>query len=213
MDKEKFTLRFLYRMIVIVMSVFMLMGCGDDDMTAEADDTVYEETTITIDKKGRIVENIVDSFSKPYYDVAEITQEFNVAIADYNNASGSDRVKLKEEPKVENKKLYAKLYFEDYESYEAVQNEEFFFGTIGDAALAGYNLETTLKGCASGDKIGRVQIMGMKDKHIVIFSEKARLITYCPVIYVSANVDVVSENEVRMSSEGGSGLAYIILEK
>jgi len=194
--------------LLILIIVFSLTACEK-----AADDESYDETTITVDKKGQISETIVEAFNKDYYSTDELTTEFNAVIQKYNAQADDNDAAVLKEIKEENGNVYVKLDFKNHEAYEAVQNETFFYGTIGQAYDSGYNMDVTLKGLEAGDKIEKVQIMGMSDKHIVIFSESAKIKLYSPILYVSANVDVVSDKVARSSSESGSGLCYIILEK
>ena len=95
--------------------------------------------------------------------------------------------------------------------YESFVGENLFVGTVNDAYDNGYTMDVTLKGVKEGDKIGKVRIMGMSDKDIIILSEHVRIRTFKDIAYVSANVDVLSDNEARVLSES-DGLAYLILK-
>lgn len=189
----------------IVLMIFVMAGC-------EKKEESFEESIIRIDKKGKINESIVESFNKDYYDANELSMVFNAAIDSYNATIGSEASRL-ESLKVENGKVYASLSYDDCNAYEGVQGSTLFVGTISDAVEAGYSMDVTLKGTEAGDKISRVQIMGMKDKHIIILDEAVKVRVYEPIAYVSANVEVVSEKEARVTSEYGAGLAYIVLKK
>lgn len=186
--------------------VLTLSGCNE-----ESNDS-FAETTISIDKKGRISQQIVESFDKDYYDVNELKQEFEGAISSYNqSADTAEAIKLKD-IHVEDGSVYVSLDYASAKDYSELQKEQLFVGTINDAYNAGYMMSVTLKGTQEGDKIGKVEIMGMSDKHIIILSEPVRVHAYSNIKYVSANVDVISETDARVSSESG-GLAYIILDK
>lgn len=183
------------------------MGCGGDSKS----DGQYDETTLSIDKKGRVSETIVESFDKDYYDVAELTSEFDKLIDDYNSEHEGKPVTHKE-IKLENGKVFVPLEFASVSDYVGLLNEDLFYGTISDAYDCGYKMDVTMKGVKEGNKIGKVEIMGMKDKQIVILGGRVRLKLSVPIAYVSASVEVLSDKEVRTTSETG-GLAYIILEK
>jgi len=194
--------------ILIVIASFA-MGCGNDGTLSEDS---YDETTISIDKKGRVKEQVVESFNKDYYDINELQSEINSAINDCNSQNGAESSITLKNVKQENGNVYVTLQFTDTHAYESLQNETLFYGTINEAYDKGHSMDVTLKGVQNGDKISKVQIMGMSDKHIVILSEPVKLKTGIPIEYVSANVDVLSKNEVRILSESG-GLAYVVLEK
>ena len=178
-------------------------GCGNDEED-------YEDTTLTVGRKGRVTENIVESFDKDYYDINELTNEFTDSVAKYNESIGGDEIKLKR-IELADSKVYVDLDFTGPSDYERFIGEKLFVGTISDAYDNGYTMDVVLKGTESGDKIGKVQIMGMKDKDIIILSEHVRIKTFRDIAYVSANVDVLDSKEARVLSES-DGLAYIILK-
>ncbi len=189
--------------IFILCALFALYGCS-----SSADDA--DETTITVSKKGRVSERIVENFSKDYYDIEELKGEFSRSVSDYNNTIGDDEITLKN-IELKESKVYVDLDFKGPSDYEKFVGETLFIGTISDAYDEGYSMDVTLKGTANGNKIGKVEIMGMKDKNIVILSEHVRVRTFDDIEYVSANVDVIDDREARVLSES-DGLAYLILK-
>jgi len=206
---------FIYNFVLILIASMGMAGCNsvtDADDTAASVSAIIDEdeTTISIDKKGKIEEIIVENFDKSYYDINELETEFSDLIEDYNSSSTDGKVTLKK-IKLENNKVYVSLDFDSMEDYKGLLNEDLFCGTIKEAYDTGYKMDVTLKGVENGDKIGKVQIMGMQDKQIVILSELVKLSLCKNIAYVSANVEVLSAKEARVLSESG-GLAYIILE-
>jgi hypothetical protein len=107
--------------------------------------------------------------------------------------------------------LTVDLDFTGPSDYENFTGESLFVGSVGDAYDNGYSMDVTLKGVEKGDKIGKVQIMGLSDNSIIILSEHVRVRAFDDIAYVSANVDVIGDNEARVLSES-DGLAYIILK-
>ena len=191
-------------LILIMISMMMLMpGCYDEEGN-------YAETTITVEKKGRVRESIVDTFDKDYYSIDELKAEFTDSVAEYNEAIGGEEIKLR---KIELKesKVYVDLDFTGPSDYENFVGEKLFVGTIGDAYDNGYTMDVVLKGVEKGDKIDKIKIMGMSDRNIIIMSEHARIKTFKDIAYVSANVDVIDGDEARVLNES-DGLAYLILK-
>lgn len=207
---------FLYYFAIILIVSFCLAGCTSSDVkksdnNSDAGAVLNEdETTISIDKKGKIEEIIVETFDKSYYDVGELETEFRNEIDRFNSSGTGGKVSLKK-IKLENNKVYVSLDFDSMEEYKGLLNEDLFCGTIKDAYDIGYKMDVTLKGVQNGDKIGKVEIMGMQNKNIVILSEPVKVSLYKNIAYVSANVEVISDKEARVLSESG-GLAYIVLE-
>ncbi len=187
---------------VAVMSV--LCACSGEEMDE------YAETTLAVGKRGEISERIIESFDKDYYDLGELQSEFESSVSEYNGSIGGDEIKL---GKIElnGTTLTVDLKYTGPSDYENFTGERLFVGTIADACDEGYSMDVTLKGVESGDKIGRVQIMGMINSNIIILSEHVRVKAFDDIAYVSANVDVIGDSEARVLSES-DGLAYIILK-
>ncbi len=180
-----------------------LTGCG----SAEDD---FDETTITVGKKGKVSERIVETFSKDYYNVDELAAEFTRSVNEYNESIGAEEITLKD-ISLKDSSIYVDMNFSGPSDYEKFVGESLFVGTISDAYDEGYTMDVTLKGVDKGDRIGKVEIMGMMDRNIVILSEHVRIRTFDDIAYVSANVDVINDRTARILSES-DGLAYLILK-
>ena len=191
------------RNIIILVLILALTGCA-------AKDEDFEETTITVARKGKVTEKIVESFGRDYYDLEELKGEFARSVSDYNDSIGGEEIELRS-VELKDSKIYVNIDFKGPSDYERFVGETLFVGSINDAYDEGYTMDVTLKGVKTGDKIGKVQIMGMKDKNIVILSEHVRINTFRDIAYVSANVDVIGSRSARVLSES-DGLAYLILE-
>ena len=190
-------------LIFIFTAVLALSGCSE----AEED---FDETTISVSKRGKVSERIVESFNKDYYDLAELEDEFTRSVMEYNAAMGSEEIRVKS-IELKDSQVYVDVDFNGPSDYESFVGENLFVGTVSDAYDNGYSMDVTLKAVDSQDKIGKVQIMGMNDNTIIILSEHGRVKAFKDIAYVSANVDVINSKEVRVLSES-DGLAYLILK-
>ena len=192
-----------FGLLIMLVLACTLCGCatGDDD---------YAETVIIVGKKGHISERIVESFSKDYYDIDELRGEFERSVSDYNESIGSEEIQLKGID-LKDSQVFVNIDFNGPSDYEHFVGEQLFVGTVNEAYDNGYSMDVTLKGVEDGDKIGKVQIMGMIDKDIIILSEHSRVKTFRDIAYVSANVDVIGPKEARVLSES-DGLAYLLLK-
>ncbi len=200
---ELFELKKNTAVILIFALLLGLCACSSDDET-------YEETVLTVLKRGKVTENIVESFDKDYYNIEELSSEFSTSIDEYNNSIGSEEIKL-DRIELKDSKVYVDLIFTGPSDYEKFVGQTLFVGTVSDAYDNGYTLDVTLKGVEKGDLIGKIQLMGMMDNNIIILSEHVRIKTFSDIAYVSANVDVIDDRNARVLSES-DGLAYIILE-
>lgn len=196
--------------VCLVLGTF-LIGCTAKEEEDTVSEAVYNETTIFVDKKGKVSETIVENFDKEYYNVEELKSEMLAQIDEYNSTRNETAIKMTD-VKLENNKVFVSIDFNSCTDYMNMLGEDLFYGTIDEAYDNGYKMDVTLKGTLDGKKISKVEIMGMKDKHILIVSEHAKVVLKEKIAYVSANVDVLGEKEARVLSESG-GLAYMILEK
>ena len=103
--KELLTGRARFLWICLVMTALLLMpGCGKKNE--------YNETSIRILKKGRIENEIIESFGMNYYDAGELRKMLEETVQEYNAGTGEkDRVVLKE-IKVEKKTADVVLEFQ-----------------------------------------------------------------------------------------------------
>ncbi|MCR5832255.1 MAG: hypothetical protein K6G67_08980 [Lachnospiraceae bacterium] len=194
---------FLKICISFLILVF-LCGCKNDEYD-------FAETTITVEKRGKVKESIVENFDKDYYNLEELKTEFTASVDAYNESIGGDEIKLRNIELKKDSKIYVDLEFTGPSDYESFVGEKLFVGTVSDAYDNGYTMDVVLKGVEKGDKIDKLKIMSMADRNIIIMSEHARIRTFKDIAYVSANVDVIDSNEARVLSES-DGLAYLILE-
>lgn len=203
--KEYYSLKNIILYLVIGMlslSAVGLVGCGSKEE--------YYETEIIVGKHGQVTENIVETFDKDYYNADELKQEFENAVLGYNESYSSEEIRMKSF-EVDDGFVFVTLDFTGPSDYENFTNEKLFVGSINDAYDNKYTMDVSLKGIENGDIIGKVQIMGMKDRDIIILSEPVNVKTYKDIAYVSANVDPVGKREARILGESG-GLAYIVLK-
>ena len=175
--------RTLLKICILFVALVPLCGCAKDEYD-------FAETTITVEKRGKVKESIVDQ---------------------YNESIGGDEIKLRKIELKKDSKVYVDLEFTGPSDYESFVGEKLFVGTVSDAYDNGYSMDVVLKGVDKGDKIDKLKIMSMSDRNIIIMSEHARIRTFKDIAYVSANVDVIGSNEARVLSES-DGLAYLILE-
>ncbi len=188
---------------IICASAVFLAACSGGEEN-------YDETTLSVSKKGRVSETIVESFDRDYYDITELKNEFAGAVSDYNDSIGGEEIELKN-IELKNSRVYVDIDFTGPSDYESFVGETLFVGTVNDAYDDGYTMDVMLKGVDRGDIIDKVRIMGMKDKNIIILSEHVKVRTFRDIDYVSANVDVLGSKLARITSES-DGLAYIVLK-
>lgn len=185
--------------------IFALTGCKKEEKEE------YYETTLSFDKEGAVTDVIVESFSEDYYSEDGLRAYFQEKISDYNYSNiGDNGVELKDLT-VEGGKAKATLVFDSPETYTSFYGPVTFFGTISDAYDKGYITETVLKSVNSSETLSKIDLMKIRKEKIIIVSEVVRVISPNKITHVSANVEVINDKEVRISSDS-TGMAYILVK-
>ena len=103
----------------------VLIGCGG---------SVPKESTIAVDKKGKITDTIVEEFDKDFYDSEELQGEIESELAEYNKNYATDHITMKKF-EVKDGTATLQLVFDGSEYYEDYTETTLFNGTklsLGD---------------------------------------------------------------------------------
>lgn len=192
----------LKRFIVLCAAAsILLVGCKKE--------ITFDEPTIEVYKDGTICQTVVETFDKPYYDEAELKAEYDDAIDKFNSSNdGKEKVSLND-LHVADGNVYVSVEYESYKAASDFQSVQIFYGTVEDALKAGYAFGATLKGIEDGNMIEKAGLKALEKNHVLITGESGMVDVPKSIVYVSANVEVVSDNKARVSSDS-SGLAYIV---
>ncbi len=190
----------------------LLTGC-----TAAADNS-----TVTIDKKGKVTSEIVENFDESYYDTEKLKSAVEKAIAAYNKKQGDDKVSMgqlkfdKKQQEVRLKMEYASC--SDYEAFNAVT---LFDGTMAQAGetydFAGVFLDT------GGNETDIAAIRAQyPDARVTVSNEPVDVMTRGKILCVSENVKILGEKKARIlagenqdnenAQTSIAGYAYIIYQ-
>ena len=193
--------------IVLMIGIWgslLLCGCG-------VKSTDVNETTVIVNKNGKVTDAIVEGFDAEYYDASELQSMIDEELAEYGKLSGSKNNAVLSEFTVSKGTARVLIEFATPADYASFNGVSFFYGTISDAYDAGYDLDVTLKSSTGKDTIGKTELMEMGKNHMIIVSEPIRIQAYGKILYSTANVDMIDEKTARISSES-EGLAYMILK-
>jgi len=195
-------MRKLLAIILCCIFILSLCSCKEEQIT-------FDEPSVRVSKNGIITQTIVERFDKSYYNANELQSEIEKAINDYClNGGGKDDVSLSD-VHTDNGNVFVTLVFSSYEADKKFQGEDVFFGTVNEAYDNGYSLDISLLSVEDGSVIGKSELMELKKNHILILSTPGLVNTYNKIVYVSPNVEVIDEKNVRILSDS-SGLAYIV---
>ncbi len=176
----------------------MLLGaCG-----AKLD---VQENTIALQRNGKILEAAVESFDQSYYDQEELDTYVQNAVDDYTAEHGKKSVSVTDS-KVEEKKAYLTLQYENAETFSDFTGIECFSGSIVEAQSAGYDFNLDFypvtEGKADTKTVKGSTLLEDDDLKVLIVKENSDLIVPGKIAYVSTEgTEVTSEKQVNVTQK------------
>lgn len=184
-----------------------LWGCGGSDIdgTAAAEAAAVSNMVIEVRKDGSIIETITEDFAADYYNEDELRSMVLSEVAEFNKSEDKD-ISV---DKFENKKGVITIVMkypsaEAYTSYNSNQYDSrvLFCGTVAEAYDQGYALDVTLKDAGGGEEsIGREELLGMGEKHILISEVPCHVKTFGRILYVGDNVTAAGKNQADLKAD------------
>ena len=164
-----------------------------------------QENTIALQRNGKILEAAVETFDQSYYKEDELNSYIQNAVDDYTAEHGKKSVSVTES-KVEEKKAYLTLQYENAETFQDFSGIECFSGSIVEAQSAGYDSEQDFYPVTDG-KADKKTVRGSSlleddDLKVLIVKENSDLIVPGKIAYVSTEgTEVTSEKQVNVTQK------------
>ena len=164
-----------------------------------------QENTIALQRNGKILEAAVETFDQSYYKEDELNSYIQNAVDDYTAEHGKKSVSVTES-KVEEKKAYLTLQYENAETFQDFSGIECFSGSIVEAQSAGYDFEQDFYPVTDG-KSDKKTVRGSSlleddDLKVLIVKENSDLIVPGKIAYVSTEgTEVTSEKQVNVTQK------------
>lgn len=189
-----------------------LSGCGK---AAKLPDTVVN-TSLVVDKDGRVTSYLVDTFDKDFYSLdglKEMVQNeadaFNIAHTD----ASEDPLVVKAVQSVgEGATVQVVEEFTDTKVYEEYTEKELFYGTRVEALADGISVNLDLVNAEDGTPADQEKLeKALEKNHLLITNASAYI--YCPyqVLYVSEGVVMGEDGYVDTSQS--DGVVTILMKK
>ena len=162
-----------------------------------------QENTIALQRNGKILEAAVETFDQSYYKEDELNSYIQNAVDDFTAEHGKKSVSVTES-KVEEKKAYLTLQYENAETFQDFSGIECFSGSIVEAQSAGYDFEQDFYPVTDG-KADKKTVRGSSlleddDLKVLIVKENSDLIVPGKIAYVSTEgTEVTSEQQVNVT--------------
>ena len=147
----------------------------------------------------------VETFDQSYYKEDELNSYIQNAVDDYTAEHGKKSVSVTES-KVEEKKAYLTLQYENAETFQDFSGIECFSGSIVEAQSAGYDFEQDFYPVTDG-KADKKTVRGSSlleddDLKVLIVKENSDLIVPGKIAYVSTEgTEVTSEKQVNVTQK------------
>ena len=164
-----------------------------------------QENTIALQRNGKILEAAVETFDQSYYKEDELNSYIQNAVDDYTAEHGKKSVSVTES-KVEEKKAYLTLQYENAETFQDFSGIECFSGSIVEAQSAGYDFEQDFypvtDGKAYKNTVRGSSLLEDDDLKVLIVKENSDLIVPGKIAYVSTEgTEVTSEKQVNVTQK------------
>lgn len=192
--------KYIVRLIsTCTLAMLILVGCG-----AAKVPEVVDVTSLVIDGSGVVTSYLVDEFDKDYYSIDDLTDMAVEEAAAYNTQKQSGEIIPLTVDKVEkladgSNKVVVKHIYDSAATYADYNGGVLFYGTVAEAADAGYSLSITMKNVKDNTLYTEAQLMQNEEKYLLITDAKA--VIYCPgkVTYVSEGADYQEDGSVDTS--------------
>lgn len=216
---------------ILVLFAIMLSGCGQSGVPKD-----IRESTLVIDKSGRVTAYLVEEFDKNYYNISELSAMVQEDAANFGGSeANSKQVKIMGVDAMEgdSSRVVVTYRFDDTGSYEELIKDQLFYGTVAEAIQRGYAKGVTLQSVQDGTLMTETDLMQNLGEHLVIFypeqvqpdqvklnpeaEEQGQIVIYCPdkVEFVSQGAVVNQDGSISITWVEGSDYepVYILLKK
>lgn len=210
-------MRKIGKMIFVLSLCFVfLAGCGEAEVPE-----IVNTTSIAVGADGQITLWLIGEFDNADYTVSELASKAREEAARFNSSRENKTAEAVRVEKVEavadgGNKVAVVYQFPGWsECAEFIGNESFFgtncfyFGTAGDAASNGYELDVSLRSIKDNTLLSAGELE-QSDKKLLITDMGAYI--YCPgrVAYISEGATVNEDGSIN--SFNAEGLVYILLK-
>lgn len=181
-----------YIALLAGISIVLLTGCGSG----------ADQSTVSIDGKGKVTAMTVESFDKSWYDFGELEQTVDQAVADYNgqHEKNSIRVKTcKQDEKAQT--VTVTLEYASCEDYRAFNQRELYRGTVKETQEE-YGLPEVFLDRKEKEVQAKAVLAYHPDAQAILLQEPVTVKTPEEILYVSGNVTITGENTARVEDDG-----------
>lgn len=188
---------------------FWMTACG----VSRAESDNLQESSLTIQKDGSILNVIVESFGQDYYSVEGLSDMIQTNIEDYVSRHAFASITLQSAALIlDDSCVRVELQYDSADTYAAFNGVFFFYGTVEEALNQGYLASRLFYDVKDGAilQITNENVENYKNLHICITEENMNLYTFGDILYVDSDSKVQAK---RLASFQDSGQNHIVIFK
>lgn len=194
--------RKMWRAAVLLSGIVLLSGC---EKTSEEEWVPQKPAAISIDPDGKVTEYLSEELDQSYYSFEELSSMLTSEAASYNSEHGEGCVTVTKAEQ-NGKKAELVITYASGEDYAGFNHEEFYYGSMIHAQMAGYLFDVSFRqvsdGVVQGSEVsGSEALKNMADMVVVV---QAPLEVHVPgsVSFTSTNGTVLSADTVYAEESG-----------
>lgn len=188
----------------VILLLALLSGCGTEQGEAHAD-----ITTLRFDRDGAITHTIIEEFKGDGLDASELENMIESEIEEVTGTAGT--IKLKDMDTVGDN-IRVRMTYEDAGLFEIFNNEQLFYGTIGEAEQAGYAMRDGQFVNAQDENGSTMGAFDDTTRHVIVSVLKVAYDTPYKVLYMTRGSARISDTLIDATGVE-EPLVYLILEK
>lgn len=177
-----------------------ITACAKEEVPVEEE----VMNSLSILEDGSIESVIIEDFSESYYNVDDLNKMILETISVYQKEDPDASIVLETCELVE-KQIKVVMKYNNAEAYSGYNSEELFVGTVQEAYGKGYDLNMTLTGTdKEASKIGRQELLGMGENHIMILENTIeegtlRVNCYDTILYTGDGVSLIEKKRADVA--------------
>lgn len=185
---------------------FGLTGCGEQEVVP------VTEPTLEVLEDGQLLAWLVEDFDKDYYNLSELdtmvreeAEAYNEAARIFVTEAGQVPVTVQSVAMAEDgsKKVIVGLLFANSRVYEDYFETDLFYGTVAEAAAAGYELSAALTSVKDGSIFTNEDVEKNSKRNILIMEDSVVVRCAGKVLYIGNNASLTEEGFVDCSQSEG----------
>ena len=172
--------------------LFLLSGCG----------SAADQSTVSIDNKGRVTAETVETFDKYYYDFEELEETVSQAVSEYNSQQDEEKIKIKT-CKEDSKKAQVRvtLQYDSCKDYQDFNQRQLYRGTVAEASKT-YDLDIAFLDRKGEEADVKTIQADYSQAGIIILQEPVAVTVPEDILYVSDNVKILGDRKAQVTNDG-----------